>query len=214
MLFKATITLLLAALAAAIPSKRQSQPNLSVMLTNTILAVTEEFNASTDGTAVAVDSTFNFDLATVQCLEICIPEFHCTLHDKNLSPFITLPPGNTEIDPAQQVGLIICGSGLPETQPAATEARATEPYSGAAVFSNNQTGWETGFAYYLGETVSLAERTLYYTGAYVQDVTTPPGERWMCEAFDVEGGSLGHFASSDRFIYSFVPGVVASFVCQ
>ncbi|KAK2608338.1 hypothetical protein N8I77_006956 [Diaporthe amygdali] len=217
MLFKTTISLLLATLAAAAPNKRQSEP-IRVSLTNTILAVTEEFNASMDGTAVPVDSTFFFDLAVVECIELCVPEFHCTLHDKNFTPFISLPPWTTTIDPAQQVGLIICGFGLPDTkrevQSAAAEARATEPYAGAAVFSNNQTGWSTGFGYYLGQTVSLAERTGYYTGATVQDVTTPPGERWICEAFDVNGGSLGNFAASDRFIYSFVPGVVGSFVCQ
>ncbi|KAI3391309.1 hypothetical protein diail_7616 [Diaporthe ilicicola] len=218
MIFKPTFIILLATLAAAVPSKRQSEPNLKVSLTNTILAVTEEFNASTDGTSVTVDATFAVDLAVVECLDICIPEFHCTLSDKNLAPFITLPPGRTEIDPARQVGLIVCGSGLPETkreaQPAASEARATEPYAGATVFTNNQTGWSTGFGYYLGETVSLGERAGYYSEATVQDVTTPPNERWICEAFDVNGGSLGNFAASDKFIYSFVPGVVASFVCE
>lgn len=218
MFLKSTLNLLLATLAVAAPNKRQSEPSLRVSLTNTILTMTEEFNASTDGTAVAVDSNFTFDLAVVECLEICIPEFHCTLHDKNLTPFITLPPGSTRINPAQQVGLIVCGFGLPERKrkvvPAASEARATEPYAGAAVFTNNQTGWSAGFSYYLGETVSLAERTVYYTGATVQDVTIPPNERWICEAFDANGGSLGNFAASDRFIYSFVPGVVASFLCK
>ncbi|KAL1858773.1 hypothetical protein Daus18300_009907 [Diaporthe australafricana] len=204
MFFKSTITLLLATLALAAPSKRQSEPNLRVSLTNTIFAVTEEFNASKNGTAVAVDSNFTFDLAIVECLEVCIPEFHCTLHDKNLTPFITLPPGRTSIDPAQQR----------KVELVASEARATEPYAGAAVLTNNQTGWSTGLGYYLGETTSLGERTGYYTGATVQDVTTPPNERWICEAFDASGGSLGNFAASDRFIHSFVPGVVASFLCE
>lgn len=150
MLRKPSITLLLATLAAAILGKRQRQLNLGVKLTNTILASTEELKASMDGTAVAVDSASNFDLAKVECIDLCIPEFHCTLYDKNLSPFITLPPGKTRIDPAQQVGLIICGSGMPGDRPVATEARAAEPYSGVAVFSNNQICRQTGFGYQLG----------------------------------------------------------------
>lgn len=216
MFFKATLALLAATLAVAAPSKRQSEPNLLVSLTNTGLAVTAEYNASTDGTPVPVDSTFTFDEARVECLEICIPEYHCTLYDKSFTPIITLPPGTTQIDPASQVGLIICGSGLPETKREVNtpEARQTKPYAGAAVFSNNQTGWETGFAFYLGETVDLAERTLYYSSATVQDVTVPANKRWSCEAFGEDGGSMGIFYASERFIYSFVPGVVASFLCK
>lgn len=113
------ITLLLATLAAAAPSRRQSEPNLSVSLTHTVLAVTEQFNASTDGTAVPVASTLNFDLAIVECREICIPEFHCTLHDKELTAFATLAPGRTQISPARQVGLVTCGLGLPADNGAA-----------------------------------------------------------------------------------------------
>lgn len=150
MLLKHSITLLLATLAAAVLGKPQPQLNLGVKLTNTILAATEELKASMDGTAVAVDSTSDFDLAEVKCIDLCIPEFHCTLYDRNISPFITLPPGKTHINPAQQVGLIICGSGMPGDRPAATEARATEPYSGVAVFSNDQICRQNGFGYQLG----------------------------------------------------------------
>lgn len=213
MFLKATLTLLAAALALATPGKRQSEPDLAVSLTNIGLAVTAEYNASTDGTGVLVDSPFAFDVATVECIEVCIPEYHCTLYDKNYTPFITLPPGTTPIGPSRQVGLIVCGSGLPDSS-TAPEARQTIPYDGAAVFSNNQTGWETGFAFQLGQTVSLDERTQYYTSAGVQDITVPPEALWGCEAFDEDGGSLGIFFRSERFIYSFVPGVVASFLCD
>jgi hypothetical protein len=131
MLFKPTINLLLATLAAALPSKRQSQPNLSVTLTNTTLDVTEVFHASTDGTAVIVDTTVAIDFVRIECLEICIPEFHCILHDKNLSRITTLGPGNTGFAPGVEVGMIICGPWLPdfhnESQPPVAEATATEP---------------------------------------------------------------------------------------
>lgn len=132
MLFTPASALLLATLAAAIPGKRQSQPNLSVTFTNTTLDVTEVFHTSTDGTAVVVDSAVAFDLVWVQCLEICIPEFHCDLHDKSLSRAVTLGPGGTGIAWALEVGLIICGPGLPDWQneaqaAASTEAGATEP---------------------------------------------------------------------------------------
>lgn len=216
MLFTTALPLLAATMAVAAPNKRQSEPNLRVSLTDTPLFVTAEYNASTDGTHVAVDSTLIFDEAKVECIEICIPEFHCTLYDKSSTPVVTLPPGTSQIDPPSQVGLIICGTGLPETKREVNtpEARQTKPYDGAAVFTNNQTGWETGFAFYLGETIDLAERTLYYSSATVQDVTVPPNKHWSCEAFGEDGGSLGVFYASDRFIYSFVPGVVASFLCK
>lgn len=88
------------------------------------------------------------------------------------------------------------------------------PYDGAAVFSpSNETGWETGFAFYLGQTVSLAARTGYYSSATVQDVNAPQLPIWSCKAFGVDGESLGVFWASEKFIYSFVPGIVASFRC-
>lgn len=111
MLFILISQLALACLAAAIPSKRQSVPNLSIELSNTISAVAVQFKASTDGTVVTVDSDSAFDVATISCIEICIPEFHCDLYDKSLAPLVTLNPGTTNLD-SQQVGQIICGSGL------------------------------------------------------------------------------------------------------
>lgn len=112
MFYKAIITILTATLAAAAPSKRQSEPGLQVSLTNTVLAVTEQYSASTDGTPVPVNSTFEFDVATVECVEVCIPEYHCNLYDKAFAPVTVLNPGTTEIEPASQVGLIICGPWL------------------------------------------------------------------------------------------------------
>lgn len=112
MFIKATLTLLAATLAVAAPSKRQAAPDLLVSLTNTILAVTAEYNVSTDGTPVAVDSTFTFDAARVERLEIGIPEYHCTLYDKSFAAIGDFNPGASPIDPPSQVGLIICGDGL------------------------------------------------------------------------------------------------------
>ncbi|KUI70938.1 hypothetical protein VM1G_05869 [Cytospora mali] len=220
MLFKALLTLLTATLAVAAPSKRQDDDTggLSVELTNTVLAVSADYRVSTNGTAVPVNFPFTVDLVTVTCVEICIPEYHCTLYDTNYTPFITVPPGTTEIQPPTEVGLIICGGGLPEkkreVQPSTPAARRTGPYDGVAVFSNEETGYKTGFGFHIGETISLGDRTKYYTNATVQDVNAPVNERWNCEAFDENGGSLGIFFASDRFIYSFVPGVVASFLCD
>lgn len=218
MLVKATFTLLAATLAIAAPSKRQSEPNLRILLTNTELAITDEYEASTDGPPVAVNTTFTVDEANVACLDICVPEFHCELYDKNLAPIINLPPGTSHIDPASLVGQIICGSGLPdkkrEVQESAPAARQTVPYAGAAVFTQNTTGWETGFAFYLGQTVSLAERTLYYSSATVYDVNAPSLPVWSCHAFGVDGEDMGVFWASEKFLYTFVPGVVASFLCE
>lgn len=110
------VSMLLAASALAAPSKRAAEPDLSVELTNTRLAITEFYNASTDGTPVLVGSTTLFDLATISCLEVCIPEYHCTVYDKTLTNAVaTLNPGATAIA-STQVGQIICGSGLAADQ--------------------------------------------------------------------------------------------------
>lgn len=215
MLFQVCASILLANLAIAKPDTRAADPDLGIELTNTVLDVTAEYNASTDGTPVLVDSTFTFDLATVRCLEVCVPEYHCTLYDKSLTNAVaTLNPGTTTFA-STEVGQIICGFGLAadKREDKGTSVARVVPYDGAAVFTNNITGWETGFAFYLGETVSLAERTLYYSSATVEDVNAPQLPIWSCTAFDVDGESLGVFWASEKFIYSFVPGIVASFRC-
>lgn len=245
MLFITLTTSLLASLAVSTPTKRQSQPNIGVELTNTVLAVTAEYNASTDGTAVPVDSTLTFNQATLRCLEVCIPEYHCTLFDKSLNPIVTLNPGGGQFD-STQVGQITCGQGLvvradragkvtkkkrgdggnsaaaaaaagvesARAARAAAQAARVVPYDGAAVFTDNRTGWETGFGFYLGQTVSLGDdRTQYYSSATVQDVNAAQLPIWSCRAFGTGGENMGVFWASEKFIYSFVPGVVASFLC-
>lgn len=215
MLLQLCAFIFLAARATATPDTRAAEPNLGIELTNTVLDVTAEYNASTDGTPVLVGDTFTFNHAVVRCLEICIPEYHCTLYDKSLTNAVArLNSGTTEFA-STEVGQIVCGSGLLEDkrQDAGLASHRAVPYDGAAVFTNNKTGWETGFAFNLGETVSLGERTLYYSSATVQDVNAPQLPIWSCKAFDVYGGSLGVFWASEKFIYSFVPGVVASFRC-
>lgn len=103
--------LLLAATAAAMPSRRQSRPGLSIDLKNTMLAVVEQFQASMDGTAVPVSSNATYDEATISCIEICIPEYHCTLYDQDLTPFASLNPGTSTFD-SSQVSRIECAQGL------------------------------------------------------------------------------------------------------
>lgn len=113
MLFTLVAQLAVAGLAAAIPAKRQSVPNLSVQLSNTVSLAATQVNASTDGTAVGVDSDGTFDSVTVSCIEACIPEYHCELFDKSLASFLTVNPGTTSLD-GKQVGQVICSLGLVE----------------------------------------------------------------------------------------------------
>ncbi|CAN8104603.1 unnamed protein product [Discula destructiva] len=216
MFVQISLAVFLASSATTALGVRTSESNLAIELINTDLDVTAIYKGSTDGTPVIVDSTTTFNQATVTCPGICIPEYHCDLYDKTLTNVVvTLNPGATEFA-STEIGQIICGFGLAENKREATGIAIprVEPYDGAAVFTNNETGWETGFAFYLGETVSLAERTLYYSSATVQDVNAPQLPIWSCKAFDADGDSLGIFWVSEKFIYSFVPGIVASFLCD
>lgn len=119
-----TPALLLASTAAAMPPswKRQSttgsQPALSIDLKNTMLAVVEQLQASMDGTPVPVPSSSNdttttatYDEATISCIEVCIPEYHCTLYDQDLAPFASLNPGTSTFD-SSRVSQIVCEQGL------------------------------------------------------------------------------------------------------
>lgn len=142
MLLIPTITTLLATLAAAAPSKRQSGPGLSLTLTNTILNVTETFilnvtetfNVSTVA-EVFVDSTVTFDSARLECRTtkgcIAIPEFHCLLKDKSRAPAARIRFDDRKITPPIRVGSVVCGWGRLETvEPQAAapaEAGSAEP---------------------------------------------------------------------------------------
>lgn len=145
MLFKTTITLLLATLAAAAPTKHEHKPNVRVFLNHYFLTVIEEYQAFTDGTAVIVRPTLTDGKVSfgsmihlgdvgVSCISECPPEYHCKLYDTNLAPFATVLPGGTTFEEGKRgpIGLIICGEGKPSdalepTHPPVLEAHATEP---------------------------------------------------------------------------------------
>lgn len=100
---------------------------LRVKLTNTILNVTEDFEAAGNGTAVAIDPTYAFDHATLECVGECFLEYHCKILDENLSSVVTLHPGNTEINPAKQGSSITCGEGRPSPQLIPPEQKLPPP---------------------------------------------------------------------------------------
>lgn len=121
MLLKQPVTLILATVAVTVTSARQS-PDLRITLTSTTLRVTSEYTASVDEATVVVGATGTFDSAKLECLhEVCIPEFHCILHDKNSTRTVDIGPGNTGVACALDVGLIMCGWMLPDY---ANECRA------------------------------------------------------------------------------------------
>ncbi|KAG6355180.1 hypothetical protein INS49_004261 [Diaporthe citri] len=126
MLFQPTITLLLASLAIAAPGKSQSLQTVTVTFINTHLGVVHGLQIPADGRVVAVEAAFTnrlVDHVMIKCLDICIPEFQCTLYDENSDPLITLPPGSTAIDPPQRVHEVTCKGGLPGDEPRPIEAR-------------------------------------------------------------------------------------------
>lgn len=121
MLLKQPVTLILATVAVTVTSARQP-PDFRITLTNTTLRVTSEYTASVNEATVMVGTTGTFDSAELECLhEVCIPEFHCILHDKNSTRTVDIGPGNTGVACALDVGLITCGWVLPDY---ANECRA------------------------------------------------------------------------------------------
>lgn len=118
MLFKPTITLLLASLAAAAPASVEGQPqqDIRVWLNANFWAISQYVKLSTDGVAVAVDESFRQYFVSslmVKCLDKCDQEYHCTLYDENLAAFKTVLWGTTRLEPPKKVYQVSCKAGLP-----------------------------------------------------------------------------------------------------
>ncbi|POS68495.1 hypothetical protein DHEL01_v213111 [Diaporthe helianthi] len=115
MLFKQTIPLILATLAAVVTSSPGSQAAFRITLTNTTLGESMSYEVSANENTFVDDATSTFDHARLDCLhQVCLPEFHCILQDKNNSRTVDLGPGTTGVVCAIQVGLITCGWQLPD----------------------------------------------------------------------------------------------------
>lgn len=147
--------------------------NLTITLTNTVSCVTEHYEASTDGTPVLIDSTSIFDLSSLECLGLCIPEYHCTLYDRSLTTaVVTINPGRTWF-PSTEVGHIVCGYGLVLSEREGTGFIAVHGdglYYGAAESVGDDTWCKKGTEFYLPGCVqgmdcdfsnNFAERTFF-----------------------------------------------------
>lgn len=112
MLFKPTITLLLASVVAAAPAKTTPKQELRVWLNAHILTVIHEVRPSIDGVPVDVkDFGGPIGNVLVECLGECVPEYHCTLYDDNLTAFTTVSQEGGDLDPPRRVRQVSCASG-------------------------------------------------------------------------------------------------------
>lgn len=118
MLPEPIIALLLASLTAAAPGKNLSQQHLSMWLSAKVFTVSTEVRPTIDGVFHAVkDFAYPVSSVIIGCLGDCVPEYHCTLYDKNLNPFITVPPGTTQLNTGKAVHQVSCALGLPPKPP-------------------------------------------------------------------------------------------------
>lgn len=202
LLLESLITLFAAsALVEASPvtiKQRQSTPVLAVIFSNSASAITEQFSASTDSSAVSVASTTTYDNVRVQCLEVCIPEFHCTLFDKSGATIQDVNPGDTALS-SLEIGQVTCAQGLSanlrrrkgtgidtkttrirrrwswrndrkeQEPPVATlVSRQTTKYDGEAVFTDG-TGTQTKVGFVVNQDSALDGSTLANISAATVD---------------------------------------------
>lgn len=132
MLFIPTITILLATLAAAVPSKRHSEPNVTLVLANDAEATNSTYDVSPESgyPRVIFIAGFTIDSAALVCRTNCTPEFRCNL----AGPAATLRLGSAEkleFTPGRKVYAFSCGLGRQidiEPRPAVfVEAGSAEP---------------------------------------------------------------------------------------
>ncbi|KAG8162472.1 hypothetical protein KVR01_008237 [Diaporthe batatas] len=114
MLLQQPLTLILATLTAAVTGARRSGPDFKITLTNSTMRVATEYTGSVHEATVVAGATGTFDQAYLKCVhEVCIPEYHCVLHDRNSSRTVDLGPGKNQIACAIEIGLITCAWELP-----------------------------------------------------------------------------------------------------
>lgn len=218
-----------AAAAATVPVERQSTPVLRVLLSNSASGVSEEYDAGTDSTAISVSSTATYDTVKVDCLEICIPEYHCTLYDKSLNAIMDVNPGTTTLSNLE-VGQVTCASGLAarrrlrqrrqwsyrndlRTLHKAASLEPRQTFTGEAIFTDADTGEETRVGFYVDEEADLGVSIKTMSKATVETTSGDTSEAYTCVAYDKDGVSMGTFFGTARYSYTFVPGVVSFFLC-
>lgn len=228
------------AIATTKPVERQSPPILRVTLSNSASAVMEEYNASTDSTVVSVASTTAYDTINLGCLEVCIPEYHCTLYDKSLAAIMDVNPGTTNLSNIE-VGQVTCASNLVTTPdrrstrrrrqwsyrnafrdkykagvvPRQTDGAAT--YDGEAIFTDAATGAQTKVGFLVGQNTTLGSASQNMSAATVEQgslTTSDTSQAFTCVAYNMQSTSMGTFFGTERYSYSFAPGVVGSFLCS
>lgn len=160
----------------------------------------------------AATTTTTYDSIKVQCLEICVPEFHCTLYDASLAAIMDVNPGETALSNLE-VGQVTCASGL------AARRRSTEAtFDGEAVFTDAATGAQTKVGFYVGQDATVGDATADMSAATVEQSSlanlSDTAPAFTCVAYDSAGADMGTFFGTTRYSYSFVPGVVASFLCS
>lgn len=245
------IILAAAGIVAASPiEQRQSTPVLKVTLSNSASAVSEQYNASTDSSAISVaSSTTTYDGINVGCLEICLPEYHCTLYDKSLTAIMDVNPGDTALS-SLEIGQVTCASGLASTKRSlggttTTTKRSKRPrqwswrsnahvgelinlidrrrqdstattYDGEAVFTDASSGAQTTVGFHVGQNATVGSGATNMSAATVAASSLTNGDTaqaFTCVAYDGAGADMGTFFGTERYSYSFVPGVVAWFLC-
>lgn len=117
----------LACLAAASPSRRQSENNLLIQLEGRDGSNKETYETSTDYNPLWIDSISVFRKITISCTQVCI-EYHCEVWDKAGDLILNANPGETAFDTGVKINQIRCTTGLAEDKSGSTET--TPPGSG------------------------------------------------------------------------------------
>lgn len=129
MLFKSTVTLLLASLAVAAPVIEET---VRMTLLGDLWGHHIVLDVPMDGTPVPVtgnDHETTVSISKMECLGNHCAHFHyCTLYDRDLAPIVKLKNPATLVEKFYKVRQVACEYELiPTQQLEATEALATEP---------------------------------------------------------------------------------------